>query len=210
MQRGNMPEEDRIDLVRLRMAALFPVGWFVLGIILPNFVMGIVVGGPNEWVETTAEGIGVLLLGGCMVYLLVLVRKERWILRVVLAGMAFLLLSVLLQAARRGRFFDTPAAPNMQNVLRQSEIALNGLGLAAIVFAFFWAIIDLLAVRHRLTAEQARLSTEMANREQIEEALSESEARYRGLYDSVKDGVVRATLDGRIIETNIAYQEMLG
>jgi len=46
-------------------------------------------------------------------------------------------------------------------VIRIFENALNGLGFAAIALAIFYAIIDMLAARHRLLAEHAQLSQEI-------------------------------------------------
>jgi len=47
-------------------------------------------------------------------------------------------------------------------------------------------------------------------RKQAEEALRASEARYRGLFENVIEGVYRATVDGRLESVNPALVEMLG
>jgi PAS domain S-box-containing protein len=47
-------------------------------------------------------------------------------------------------------------------------------------------------------------------RKKAEEALQASEEKYRGLYNSLLDGVVRASPDDRIIECNQAFADMLG
>jgi len=44
----------------------------------------------------------------------------------------------------------------------------------------------------------------------VEQALRESELRYRGLFDSVPIGLYRTTPEGRIVEVNPALVEMLG
>lgn len=43
-----------------------------------------------------------------------------------------------------------------------------------------------------------------------ERALAASQTKYRRLYDSLMDGFVRVTMDGRIVEYNQTYREMLG
>jgi len=91
MQKSLSPE-GQVSFGRLRIMALFTVIWLVFGFIVPDFVMGYF-DVRVKWVETASQGIGVLLLGGCAAYLLVLVRNERWLVRVVLAGMVFLLLT---------------------------------------------------------------------------------------------------------------------
>jgi two-component system, LuxR family, sensor kinase FixL len=51
---------------------------------------------------------------------------------------------------------------------------------------------------------------DITERHDAEEALRESEAKYRGLYESLRDAYVRVDLEGRILEWNGAYSEMLG
>ena len=47
-------------------------------------------------------------------------------------------------------------------------------------------------------------------RKQAEEALRESEARYRAIFDQAPIGINRVSLDGLVIETNSTLQQMLG
>ena len=47
-------------------------------------------------------------------------------------------------------------------------------------------------------------------RKQAEEALQESEEKYRGLFESSKDGIVLTDLEGKIIDCNQSYLDMIG
>ena len=51
---------------------------------------------------------------------------------------------------------------------------------------------------------------DITERKAAEEGLRQSEAMYRGLYDSVLDGIFRTSPDGRIISANPALVHMLG
>jgi PAS domain S-box-containing protein len=62
---------------------------------------------------------------------------------------------------------------------------------------------DLRTIIDRLRAANIQL-------EQSAEALRESELRYRRLHESITDAVVAVDMDGRILETNPAYEAMLG
>jgi PAS domain S-box-containing protein len=55
-----------------------------------------------------------------------------------------------------------------------------------------------------------RLLLEQTRRQQAEEALRESEARYRGLFEGMPVGLYRTTPEGRILNANPALVDMLG
>ncbi len=56
----------------------------------------------------------------------------------------------------------------------------------------------------------ADLAWDIAARKRVEEALALSEARYRGLFDTMMDGLVVTGMDGAIQEFNETYRNMLG
>jgi diguanylate cyclase (GGDEF)-like protein/PAS domain S-box-containing protein len=61
-----------------------------------------------------------------------------------------------------------------------------------------------------LMARLTALASIAVERKQSEEALRRSEARYRGLFENVIEGVYRATADGRLEAANPALVDMLG
>jgi diguanylate cyclase (GGDEF)-like protein/PAS domain S-box-containing protein len=61
-----------------------------------------------------------------------------------------------------------------------------------------------------LIAHAARLAGVAIERRRAEEALRASEARFRGLYESVLEGVYQCAPDGRILAANPAFVKMLG
>jgi PAS domain S-box-containing protein len=61
-----------------------------------------------------------------------------------------------------------------------------------------------------LLADAARLAGIAIARRRAEEALRGSEAKYRGLFEAVMEGVYRSTPDGRLVSVNPAFVQMLG
>jgi len=51
---------------------------------------------------------------------------------------------------------------------------------------------------------------DITERKKTEEALKESEAKYRSLYESMMDGYVLVDMDGRILKFNESYRAMMG
>jgi len=51
---------------------------------------------------------------------------------------------------------------------------------------------------------------DVTERKRAQEALEKSERRYRGLFESLRDGFVSVSMDGRFVETNSAFQSMVG
>ncbi|MHB0956300.1 MAG: PAS domain S-box protein [Pirellulaceae bacterium] len=54
------------------------------------------------------------------------------------------------------------------------------------------------------------VARDITDRKRAEEALTASESRYRRLHESMRDAFAMVDLDGRILESNRSFQEMLG
>ena len=59
-------------------------------------------------------------------------------------------------------------------------------------------------------ARMAQIAGIAIERRRGEDALRESEAKFRSLFESVMDGVNRTTRDGRLLVVNPAFVQMLG
>ncbi len=59
-------------------------------------------------------------------------------------------------------------------------------------------------------ARMARIAGIAVERRRAEDALRDSEAKFRSLFDNVLEGVYRSTRDGRMLVVNRAFVEMLG
>lgn len=113
---------------------------------------------------------------------------------------------------------NDPAAGNLRTALLDAgkkaccstPIASSGERIFGTLAVFFNASrgpkTDELDLITRLT----QLAGIAIRRKQDEAALRESEARYRGLFDNVIDGVFQTTVDGDLISANPALRRMLG
>jgi diguanylate cyclase (GGDEF)-like protein/PAS domain S-box-containing protein len=61
-----------------------------------------------------------------------------------------------------------------------------------------------------LQSHATRLAALAIERSQAEEALRNSEAKFRGLFEGVIEGVYQSTRDGRLVSVNSAFVKMLG
>lgn len=69
---------------------------------------------------------------------------------------------------------------------------------------------EMAAMMNRFFAQRERLVQEINEHKRSVHALRLSEEKYRDLYNSLRDGIVRVSMDGRIEECNNAYSGMLG
>ncbi len=72
--------------------------------------------------------------------------------------------------------------------------------------------IDSLSARNALELRRTttRLQLQMISRREAEHAYERSEKKFRTLYESMADAFVRVDMNGRVIEFNSAYRELLG
>jgi diguanylate cyclase (GGDEF)-like protein/PAS domain S-box-containing protein len=63
---------------------------------------------------------------------------------------------------------------------------------------------------HELMSRLAQIAGIAVERRRSEDALRASEAKFRGLFESVMEGVYRSTLDGRFLAVNPAFAQLLG
>lgn len=206
METSDLSGEDTHDTLRLRLIVLAPCAWLVLGMIVPDFLLR-VFRLEIPFVSDLADAIGILLVGGTTAYLLLRIRKERFLVRIALVSIGFLLLSVSIRVA-------LPFLPHVSEftlrLLQSCDGGFSGLGFAAMLYAFFHAIVDLLHARSRIEAEQALLSREMARREQIELALRENERRYRSVVEDQTEIICRFKLDGTLLFVNDVFCRFFG
>ncbi len=89
-----------------------------------------------------------------------------------------------------------------------SRVALaGGLVVSALLFGIAWIQVTARAAVERVNTEMRR---DMAERKRAEEALTESEARHRGVLESALDAIITMDHEGRIREFNPAAESMFG
>ncbi len=65
-------------------------------------------------------------------------------------------------------------------------------------------------VEQQVAERTIQLQQEIAERSQVEDALRDSESRFRAIFEMAGVGVALSTLGGKLLETNPAFQQMLG
>jgi PAS domain S-box-containing protein len=76
----------------------------------------------------------------------------------------------------------------------------------------FIGTLSAVCIKNAEGEQEALIATtrDITQRKQVEEAVRISEEKYRHLFESSKEGIVVLGLEGRIIEANSAYLDMLG
>ncbi|HNR34617.1 MAG TPA: PAS domain S-box protein [Candidatus Hydrogenedentes bacterium] len=201
--------EGQVNTRRLHLLMLIPLGWMVFAALLPDFAMRLF--GQNiAWLRISASGIGFLLICVFTAYLLGRIRRERKLVLLVMGGTTLLLVSQSYRFLQSLRLLDGFVSRDWNNVLRAFDNLFTGLGLVLIAVAFFLAIIEMMASRQRLMAEHARLTEEVARREQVEKSLRENEAVLHGISASALDGIVLMDNVGSVCYWNPAAERILG
>ena len=65
-------------------------------------------------------------------------------------------------------------------------------------------------LEERVREKTGYLEKEIAERKKIQDALTESERRYRGIFENAVEGIFQSTPEGRFVNMNPAYVRMLG
>jgi two-component system, sporulation sensor kinase E len=81
---------------------------------------------------------------------------------------------------------------------------------ATIIFTTLLSVLAIYGVGQRMQALNRKLKEHLGERERIDTALQQSEARYRSLFERNCAGVFRVTLDGRLLDCNEPYVQMFG
>ncbi len=82
--------------------------------------------------------------------------------------------------------------------------------LATICFTSLLAVMSVFFVGRRLVALNKKLQDDIAYRDNIANALEQSETRYRILFERNQAGIFRTTVDGRFLDCNEAFARMFG
>ncbi len=196
------PHERHESAERLHLAVSFTIAWLVFAVIVPSFVMG-VMERHVRWLEYLTGFVGTFFVGGCMVNLLVLVRRERRLVQVVLAGVMAMVISISFGIVRSIGFFGAMVSGDAKHLLRQFEVALNGLAFIAFMYAFFHAVIDLLDTRQILLNQQARLFRDIESR-----TITEKVGRM--VLPKALDGLLAIDSQGRILDVDDACCRLCG
>ncbi|MCX5757878.1 MAG: PAS domain S-box protein [Candidatus Hydrogenedentes bacterium] len=209
MGKANDFPESRFDARRLRRIALVPLGWVVFLSLIPDFLLR-VSKHSIPWISATSWGIGIILICGFAGYLITRVRRDRRISFLVFTGISLLVVSESFRIAQSVGVFENPAIHDWVNELRAADNLLNGLGLVLIALAFFHTIVAMLASRQQLLAEHARLSAEIARREQVENSLRGREALLNGISASAFDAIIVMDNAGLVSYWNPSAERILG
>lgn len=65
-------------------------------------------------------------------------------------------------------------------------------------------------VEQQVNERTGELQQEIAERSQVENALRDSESRFRAIFEMAGVGVALSTLEGKLLETNPAFRQMMG
>jgi len=197
---------------RLRIVMLFSLAWIVFIVNVPDFVMGILkIKAPDVHVACDISAVVVMVIA--LLYMLFQIKQERRVTHLLVLGVGLLVISQGLRSARILQWFDflqEIKSYDWYHLLHVIDEACNGLGLVFIAAAFFTAIVDLFETKHRLLAQQEKLSEEVLRRAQIETAILQEKQKYKELVNNLPVAVYRNTPGptGHFLEMNPAHVAM--
>lgn len=158
-------------------------------------------------VANVFTNIALLVLASYVMYVFTRTREVRRGAYVFFAALCLLAAAQMVSVSATLDIFDLH--PLIATYLRPlAEILVFCMGAALMVVAFAISVSKVDRTRQRLAQEQRDLMDEVAERKLIEEALRESEEKYRSLVDSFPHGVV-ILQDNRIAFANTAATSIL-
>jgi len=191
---------------------LFPLVWIVCVVSLPDFVMG-VLKHDVPWIHAACDISGIAVMGAALLYLLFQIKQERRVIHLLVIGVGLLVISQCFRISRVLQLLDGLHSIGPYDWYHLSQVfdnGCNGLGLVLITAAFFTAIVDLFATKHRLIVQQNELSEEVTRRARVEIEILEEKQKYKDLVNNLPVAIYRNTPDqpGRFLEVNPACTAM--
>ena len=194
---------------QLYLVIIAAFSWFLVFEPVRNLISEIVQYS-NAALDMVVDIFSLLVLGAATIYLMVQIRSITRVVGPVLLGFALFVIAEGLRIASSLLLPESLLIGYWGNVFSGF---LTSLSDAAIVFAvagLFYAIVELVLARQQSELERSRLSQEIAVREETQQALRQSEEKYRTLVESA--GEVIAVLDesGVFQFMNHVAAELLG
>lgn len=210
-KRGGLVVFSRAER-RLRLVMLFPLVWIVCFLTIPDFFMGLFKIKARE-INALCDFSAVVVMGLALLYLLFQIKQERRVTQLLALGVGLLVISQGFRIARVLGLLDflhEVKSFDWYHFLQVFDNACNGLGLVFITGAFFTAIIDLFSAKHRLLAQQEKLSEEVLQRARTETAILREKQKYKELVNNLPVAFYRNTPGpmGRFLEMNPAHVAM--
>lgn len=201
--------EEGVNIGRLRLMALFCIGWTVIFSLFPDFIMSLF-DYEIPGISGVSWAIGIVLVCAFMGYLCLRILNDRRISSLVIFGICLLFISQAFRIIRSMGMLDDRVIPEWIKIVRATDNLMNGLGITLMALAFVYILIEMLYSRQQIMKDHDRLASEIAQRAKVEEELREHEALLRGISTSALDGIIVMDNDGHVTYWNPAAEKILG